>query len=124
MDELKRCQCGEMPTLKTRHYIAFGTGKEYPKETHPFQILCKCGMQTKTFDIEQEARNCWNRRADGWIPVTERLPEETMLVLCKSDKGVHEALCSGQDGKFFYFGDRIHATHWMPLPQPPKEETV
>lgn len=64
-----------------------------------------------------------------WIPVTERLPEDDVLVLCIGAKG----------GMFlgyprFVYGDddyaytRVpnargsrHAKYWMPLPEPPKE---
>jgi hypothetical protein len=70
-----------------------------------------------------------------WIPVTERLPEEDkkILVLCKNG-----AMFVGVMGKF-YGGTEIRfmtctalnstkllnkgrVTHWMPLPEPPKEE--
>ena len=71
----------------------------------------------------------------SWIPVTERLPEKTNHYL------VH--VKCGCDGKFasaweqvawfcekFYWehlhGDDVFEetiTHWMPLPEPPKEET-
>ena len=70
----------------------------------------------------------------GWIPVTKRLPEKTNHYL------VH--VKCGYDGKFvsaweqvawfcekFYWehmhGDEVFEekiTHWMPLPEPPKEE--
>ena len=63
-----------------------------------------------------------------WIPVTERLPEEDVLVLCIGAKGGmflgYPRFVYKDDG-FAYTrvpnarGSR-HATHWMPLPKAPK----
>lgn len=69
-----------------------------------------------------------------WIPVTERLPEndEVVLILCKIGKmfvGFRKQLYSKR-----YVWQILTArdstkeitqivTHWMPLPEPPKEET-
>lgn len=51
-----------------------------------------------------------------WIPVTERLPEAGVYVLAYSaDDGY---MCVEARHKFSVF----QITHWMPLPQPPKEE--
>ena len=65
-----------------------------------------------------------------WIPVTERLPEEDVLVLCIGAKGGmflgYPRFVYKDDG-FAYTrvpnarGSR-HATHWMPLPEAPKGE--
>lgn len=62
-----------------------------------------------------------------WIPVTEKLPEDRFEVLVYTDRygGRHE---------FAYYIHRLGAwyqncallipnvTHWMPLPEPPKED--
>ena len=58
-----------------------------------------------------------------WIPATERLPEEgvTVAVLTKSggrmlmryNHRFHRWQCNNS---------RTTVTHWMPLPEPPKEE--
>ena len=59
-----------------------------------------------------------------WIPVTERLPEHCVTVLSYNgvcigtdfyDKGF-ELWCSEIEQSFHM------VTHWMPLPEPPKEE--
>ena len=61
-----------------------------------------------------------------WIPVTERLPGREW-VLCKCLANIHEIL-SLRDG--YWYHDPQHkymfdfVTHWMPLPEPPKEETT
>ena len=61
-----------------------------------------------------------------WIPVTERLPDrgESVLVYRRDDNRVQPKMridvCP-------YLGDGIFCllgvAYWMPLPQPPKEET-
>lgn len=55
-----------------------------------------------------------------WIPVTERLPKkhERVLVCSKSVKMRIDFI--NNDGKWY---TTPHVTHWMPLPEPPKEET-
>ena len=54
-----------------------------------------------------------------WIPVTERLPEPFVRVLVLRDGQItidyHE-----EDGWFAYDFKGKRATHWIPLPKPPK----
>ena len=64
-----------------------------------------------------------------WIPVTERLPEADQKVLWCGKQG---ARFLGKTSYFDRFKNEIRvfaehghsrvATHWMPLPEPPKEE--
>ena len=64
-----------------------------------------------------------------WIPVTERLPEAFKHVLVNipgmsPHPTVQEAFRE-KDGMWYSNGFRYGAdeiTHWMPLPEPPKEE--
>jgi len=62
-----------------------------------------------------------------WVPVTERLPEDGVRVLALHDDGVvrigisrgyFPAVVTKSHTKTFGFAE---VTHWMPLPQPPKE---
>ena len=64
-----------------------------------------------------------------WIPVTERLPEEYVNVLChlrsldrQSEYYSIDHLM--EDGQWWKAANswRFEVTHWMPLPEPPKEE--
>lgn len=69
-----------------------------------------------------------------WIPVTERLPENTEKVLALSKSRFGNGYLSwlvryNPDAGAFYDYDsewgniKIHnITHWMPLPEPPKGE--
>jgi hypothetical protein len=58
-----------------------------------------------------------------WIPVTERLPEKWQNVLTVSKNGSidFDYICSSGG----WYGDLENqqnpVTHWMPLPEPPKE---
>ena len=66
-----------------------------------------------------------------WIPVTERLPETIHeYVLCCDEKGgqfvgwIGEGrIVSGKARAFQNGGKGRYITHWMPLPEPPKEES-
>ena len=84
-----------------------------------------------TTHYEEESKGWWLAACDAkeererlkeqipkWIPVTERLPDEgeTVLIFSKTHKTIlfdwirnNEWLCFG------------NASHWMPLPQPPKD---
>lgn len=65
-----------------------------------------------------------------WIPVTERLPEKDVLVLCIGSKG---GMFIGYP-RYVYGDEKVAFTlvpnsrnsrqtkYWMPLPEPPKEE--
>lgn len=59
-----------------------------------------------------------------WISVEERLPEEGETVLCyyESDlMGVCTRLHEIWEDSYGYWESDDAITHWMPLPEPPKE---
>ena len=65
-----------------------------------------------------------------WIPVTERLPEDLTRVIVFCEDGVSYGLCEhliAGDEEVVEWHDFLHypitPTHWMPLPEPPKEES-
>lgn len=67
----------------------------------------------------------------SWIPVTERLPLYGQDVLavrtygdsekCQEVLMAHIAVWNEETGEKWWNATNI--THWMPLPEPPKEET-
>lgn len=65
--------------------------------------------------------------AQRWIPVTERMPDAYYLVWATDGKDV--GIASFQQKGNFWLGDdnfsdyQPEVTHWMPLPELPKEET-
>lgn len=78
------------------------------------QVFCKtegCHASTKW---SKDPVPAWNRRAGGWIPVEERLPEEGQTILVWYKDG-------GFGMTVNVFDEMENVTHWMPLPLPPKE---
>jgi len=68
-----------------------------------------------------------------WIPVTERLPEQGKYVLVRYKSNDMAVACVFDFDENMAFGramaDEAYAsdcdfepTHWMPLPEPPKED--
>ena len=83
----------------------------------------------KTYEATERAyRNGYEKGLeDGkpkWIPVTERLPDESIPsqhYLCWY-KGRVRILKYWRTRKRFESNGRVaNVTHWMPLPEPPKE---
>ena len=70
-----------------------------------------------------------------WIPVTERLPERGKKVLCYHKfsgeewtdwedtiaENTFNGFCVGGERKAVWDWQGDFVTHWMPLPEPPKE---
>lgn len=60
-----------------------------------------------------------------WIPVTERLPEVGQRVIVSRPGKVEQGVWLGTNGWWKVYGANTKAvTHWMPLPEPPKEEPI
>ena len=60
-----------------------------------------------------------------WISVKDRLPENGQWVLCKCRAEIYEVL-RNDFGSWYHDINHTYmsgfVTHWMPLPEPPKEE--
>lgn len=100
---------------------------------------CYNGLERSAADAIEELQ----KQLPKWIPVSERLPEEKCKCLVYKKHTGLSALVSftndlesidkydfqGQKrwGFFYYdseygFCESLGVTHWMPLPEPPKEE--
>lgn len=76
------------------------------------------------YDLDQfrEAATKINEpKGDGWISVKDSLPEPCLNVLIYDENGETEIDAIGSDGEWMGWNA---VTHWRPLPEPPKEETV
>ena len=66
--------------------------------------------------------------APKWISVKDRLPEHNVLVLCVwldgRDRKQNRGFATYQQHGVWYVSNEgmPEVTHWMPLPEPPKEE--
>lgn len=72
--------------------------------------------------------------ARKWISVDDELPEQrnlprsrSVLIFCESNLCTFTAVYNFENGGWEYFAQgsvevRGRVTHWMPLPEPPKQE--
>lgn len=61
-----------------------------------------------------------------WISVEDRLPEEETEVLCYLGNALGKGIVVAfrRHGDWYFDGWKCPTvTHWMPLPEPPKEES-
>jgi len=133
MNNLKSCPfCGGVPQL-------IAPGYEYYS---PCWCKCtQCGAEGPTKSSELEAEKGWNERIQddverfptigGWISVKDRLPVRPPDVcgLLVRRQWYLVALESGTVLTLSYEFDEDRwqgvgspVTHWMPLPEPPKED--
>jgi hypothetical protein len=60
---------------------------------------------------------------NNWISVDERLPEENVVVLWYKERD-GSMYSESIDRRRQSFPHLVYATHWMPLPEPPKEKAL
>lgn len=78
-----------------------------------------------------ETIKMYGKDAPCWVPVTERLPARHKNVLCCGARGGMfvgwftniSVISDGKTIAYVHGGNGRYVTHWMSLPQPPKEGT-
>jgi len=75
----------------------------------------------KRFD--HPAKMLDDTRPTGWIPVSERLPEDDSLTLIYDEVSQRTYLGRLEWGDWFYNGVKCYPTHWSPIPAPPEENS-
>jgi hypothetical protein len=94
-------------------------------------IVCHiCGGSGPDFNSStEEALEAWNRRTPVWISVADELPDDDIAVLIANpawDEPIgsgyhHNCTWRRLEAAATYV---IEPTHWMHLPEPPKESEV
>lgn len=65
----------------------------------------------------------------AWVSVKDRLSEKDVRVLVYTRNRFVSTLCHEdidyleENGKFYRYNGNQYISHWMPLPEPPKEST-
>ena len=81
-----------------------------------------CGRCTGDEMREAVKMACATLEATEWISVSDRLPEEGVGVLAWDGEDVFLAYYSKRRERWIDLTGYCKATHWMPLPEPPKED--
>lgn len=111
-------------------HLAYMGQYEAPK-TKKALCMAIAALREQASNESQRVFNTSNALG-GWVSVAERLPECDQRVLCR--------YTFGDDGRMYFYqvldyyatdpqphfqhtlGDsKMRVTHWMPLPEPPKE---
>ena len=128
---------GETEECKTCPYYVEERLNDDLREKLGTDVWTSCDTEKVCMDaanqIERDQKEIAELRGNvpQWIPVTERLPEDrgTVLVVVYWHErwGVHLGWCARERGAWNVhvgFADRsdVAVTHWMPLPEPAKED--
>ena len=94
---------------------------------HGYRPECECSGCKATSRICAELAGNSPVTPDGWIPVSERMPDQYVEVIVCTDAGSRYIAAinrqmSWDDGDFS--DDIQDVTHWMPLPAPPQQEVT
>ena len=135
--------------MKTPEEIKKGLECCYGNEEKRFCEMCPFGVKTddiyptlvcSNFDAVGEGALAYiqqlEAQAPKWISVEERLPEddidvlvyaignneESVIAMTSYTHNMHGYNIEGWRSPWQYFFHEYKITHWMPLPEPPKEE--
>lgn len=96
--------------METKQIISWLLDKAARAQDHSYaRMLNQAAKRLKELDQEQK-----------WIPVTERLPEQGQEVIAYSGNILSPSVFAYKFWRKDY-DTWVHVTHWMPLPEPPKE---
>ena len=97
------------------------------KKSAGTEAICRSDENVQVLHTKSPAQSdCCPAQNQGWIPVSEQMPEVGDIVLTAMGGVVNvgETECSAANCRFFtsvISGRELPATHWMPLPAAPQE---
>jgi hypothetical protein len=127
----------EQGTTETEHEIADHLQKAADAIEGLSGLVDRYGGETGIKNLEEYASKYWDllKNAPRWISVKERLPKDGEFVLvCNDDKHMMIAKYETETYEWYYKytnydfdiwdnEEQGPVCYWMPLPEPPKEET-
>ena len=86
---------------------------------------CNCGGDRRKCDFYEDVKKeALEPKFGEWISVKDRLPERRTYVLCYfkyEPESPNVVVENYYHGGGHWLSEGSHVTHWMPLPEPPKE---
>lgn len=85
---------------------------------------CSKALKEQAADMLEKLAAEKDAKKPEWISVKDRLPEKDIAVLACIDKGQYRTpmiSCVSYYGEWITLKKTEKVTHWMPLPEPPKE---
>lgn len=97
---------------------------KYRRSKEPFCIDALIRDAINLIEAQAAEIGLLKAKVPRWIPVTERIPpdQEEVLVLTRSKNGVRNVDKGYWAIDHFIHRGRSEVTHWMPLPEAPKED--
>lgn len=112
------------PETSPLHADALAYIKVLESDVDNLLIMVKAGEKVNSKRVAEELKKLFDN-TPRWIPVEERLPKNGLAIVCcpDPDRPVYIAwMCDGRWLNQFSRPLGLPVTHWMPLPEPPKEE--
>lgn len=88
-------------------------------------VNCGSAAKQQAADMLEKLATEKEAKKPEWICVKDRLPEKNNIVLVCMDNGQYKVVLTSylsRYGEWISYDKNQKVTHWMPFPEPPKEE--
>lgn len=88
-------------------------------------VDCGSAAKQQAADMLEKLAAEKDAKKPEWISVKDRLPEKNSIVLVCMDNGQYKVVLTSHlssNGEWILYDKNRKVTHWMPFPEPPKEE--